>query len=60
MFDVYAQNPKLLPTLECEPAEYDPVEIRKVEWDSTVEDICDFFVEYINSDVLVCSSGSSV
>lgn len=24
------------------------------EWESTVEDICDFIVEYINSDVLVC------
>jgi len=23
------------------------------EWESTVEDICDFIVEYINSDVLV-------
>jgi hypothetical protein len=27
---------------------------RTLDKDATVEDICDFIVEYINSDVMVC------
>ena len=36
-------------------AEYPPGETLTLDRESTVEDICDFIVEYINSDVLVGS-----
>lgn len=42
----------LLPTEHQEPAEYPPVGTRKLDRDSTIEDVCDFIVEYIDSDVL--------
>ncbi|KDQ61150.1 hypothetical protein JAAARDRAFT_152238 [Jaapia argillacea MUCL 33604] len=49
-----SQEQTMLPTFHHEPAEYKPVDTRKLEddRDSTIEDICDFVVEYINSDVL--------
>lgn len=37
-----------------QPAEYEPGETFELDRDSTVDDICDFIIEYINSDVLVC------
>jgi hypothetical protein len=45
----------LLPDCEEEPASYLPVDTYTLPdgKESTVEDICDFFVQYINSDVLV-------
>jgi RNA-dependent RNA polymerase len=43
----------MLPTEHVEPAEYPAGEVRTIGWESTVDDICDFIVEYINSDVLV-------
>jgi hypothetical protein len=46
----------LLPTEQIAPASY-PEGMTRTNKDgrnSTVEDICDFIVEYINSDVLVC------
>lgn len=45
----------LLPADHMDPADYPPVGTRALEHggDSTVDDICDFIVEYINSDVLV-------
>jgi RNA-dependent RNA polymerase len=49
-------NPGLLPPIPAEPAEYPPGEVWTLDRDATVEDICDFIVQYINSDVLVCSS----
>jgi hypothetical protein len=48
----------LLPTIRTEPAEpnpSDPWTLDDDRGDATVEDICDFIVEYINSDVMVCS-----
>lgn len=45
----------LLPTEHAQPADYEPVGTRELPngQESTVDDICDFIVEYINSDVLV-------
>ncbi|TFK54621.1 RdRP-domain-containing protein [Heliocybe sulcata] len=47
-----SKDPSLLPSLHFEPASYTPVPPRTLEHDSTIEDICDFVVEYIHSDVL--------
>ena len=45
----------LLPIEHAETASYEPVGTRHLPdgQESTVTDICDFIVEYINSDVLV-------
>ena len=53
--DEYAviKDPTLLPTVHAEPAEYVGVKPKTLERESTIEDVCDFVVEYINSDVLV-------
>ena len=54
--DLYAviRESTLLPTFHEEPADYTPVSPKTLEdRDATIEDICDFVVEYINSDVLV-------
>lgn len=48
------QYSSLLPPNQENPAEYPDGATLTLERDSTVEDICDFIVEYINSDVLVC------
>jgi hypothetical protein len=37
-----------------EAGESTPRTLDKDRGDATVEDICDFIVEYINSDVMVC------
>jgi len=42
----------LLPPEQEEPASYLPVGTRELDRESTIEDICDFVVEYLNSDVL--------
>lgn len=46
----------LLPTNHADAAAYEPLGTRTLPdgQEATVEDICDFIVEYINSDVLVC------
>ncbi|KAI0929166.1 hypothetical protein AcW1_006187 [Taiwanofungus camphoratus] len=51
LYSIIKYSP-LLPTEHVVPASYEPVSIHKLDRDSTVEDICDFIVEYINSDVL--------
>ncbi|KAI0318922.1 RdRP-domain-containing protein [Amylostereum chailletii] len=53
-FDIYIENPGLLPTEQVPPAEYPSVKARELPdgRQATVDDICDFIVEYINSDVL--------
>ena len=56
-YDVYYDNPGLIPPLHWPPmkeSESTPWTLDKDCGDATVEDICDFIVEYINSDVLVC------
>ncbi|KAI0775229.1 RdRP-domain-containing protein [Trametes elegans] len=42
----------LLPTSCTEPASYEGVEPRRLDRPSTIDDICDFFVEYMQSDVV--------
>ncbi|KAG2020116.1 calcium ion transporter [Coprinopsis cinerea AmutBmut pab1-1] len=42
----------LLPSETFEPSAYESAGTKTLDRDSTVEDICDFVVEYINSDVL--------
>ncbi|KAJ7578483.1 calcium:hydrogen antiporter [Mycena floridula] len=44
--------PELLPPVVSEAASYPPGETLNLSRDSTVDDICDFIVEYIHSDVL--------
>ncbi|KAI0263469.1 RNA dependent RNA polymerase-domain-containing protein [Gloeopeniophorella convolvens] len=54
-FDIYWNNPQLLPTDYADAAEYPPGQVRRLpddRPDATVDDICDFIVEYINSDVM--------
>ncbi|TFK54662.1 RdRP-domain-containing protein [Heliocybe sulcata] len=46
------KDPNLLPSIHIEPAEYEAVPPREKEEDSRIEDICDFVVEYIQSDVV--------
>jgi len=46
------QDPSLLPPNQVAPAEYPDGATLTLDRDSTVEDICDFVVEYINSNVL--------
>ena len=53
LFSVIRHRP-LLPSNVEDPAKYDTGETLTLDRDSTVDDICDFVVEYINSDVLVC------
>ena len=51
MFSVICHGP-LLPNTFEEAASYESCGTKELDRDSTVEDICDFVVEYINSDVL--------
>jgi len=51
MFSVICHDP-LLPTTFEDAASYESCGTKEIDRDSTVEDICDFVVEYINSDVL--------
>ncbi|KAI9446032.1 RdRP-domain-containing protein [Lactarius indigo] len=54
-FDIYYANPDLLTSINAPPAEYPPGEVWTLDerrGDATVEDICDFIIEFINSDVM--------
>ncbi|KAJ6618813.1 RNA dependent RNA polymerase-domain-containing protein [Mycena sp. CBHHK59/15] len=51
MYSVIKYSP-LLPSAQEEPASYPDGETLTLDRDSAVHDICDFIVEYINSDVL--------
>ncbi|KAI0094073.1 RdRP-domain-containing protein [Irpex rosettiformis] len=42
----------LLPTEYVKPANYEGMGTRTLDREATIDDICDFVVEYINSDVL--------
>jgi hypothetical protein len=58
-YDIYYANPGLLPSVQTDPADEqasDPWTLEEGREDATVEDICDFIVEYINSDVMVGSA----
>ena len=49
------QETSLLPPEHVEPASYKSAGDKELDRPSTIDDICDFVVEYINSDVLVSS-----
>lgn len=54
-YDIYYANPDLLTSRPAQPAEYPPGEVwtlNERRGDATVDDICDFIVEFINSDVM--------
>jgi len=53
--DTYAviQYGDLLVPEHYDPASYPPVAPFKLDRPSTIDDVCDFIVEYINSDVVV-------
>jgi len=51
-YDIYYQNPALLPSLQEEPASYPEAEVWTLDRDATIADVCQFIVEYINSDVM--------
>ncbi|TBU35633.1 RdRP-domain-containing protein [Dichomitus squalens] len=53
LYSVIKYSP-LLPTEHADPGSYEPVGTKRLPdgRQSTVDDICDFIVEYINSDVL--------
>ncbi|OSD06554.1 RdRP-domain-containing protein [Trametes coccinea BRFM310] len=46
------KDPTLLPTIRADPAKYEGCKPRRLDRPSTVDDICDFFVEYMQSDVI--------
>ena len=54
-YDIYYQNPALLPSIQTRPAAHLPGEVWTLEEgrQATIEDVCQFIVEYINSDVMV-------
>ena len=54
-YDIYYQNPTLLPGIQTRPAGHPPGEVWTLEEgrQATIEDVCQFIVEYINSDVMV-------
>ncbi|KAH9989050.1 RNA dependent RNA polymerase-domain-containing protein [Russula compacta] len=54
-YDIYYGNSALLPPLYHPPADYPPAEVWTLDrfrGDATVDDICNFIIEYINSDVM--------
>ena len=54
LFQIIQYQP-LLPMTYESPMDYKSVGTKTIEKDVTVHDVCDFVVEYINSDVLVRS-----
>ena len=52
LFAIILYEP-LLPSSCDDAARYDPGGTLTLDRDSTVEDICDFVIQYIKSDVLV-------
>ncbi|KAG6844915.1 hypothetical protein H0H87_002399 [Tephrocybe sp. NHM501043] len=50
-FSIICYEP-LLPAETDDAADYGPGKTKEIDRDSTVDDICDFIVEYIKSDVL--------
>jgi RNA-dependent RNA polymerase len=62
-YDIYYANPDLLTSHPAQPAEYPPGEVwtlNERRGDATVDDICDFIVEFINSDVMVRANSTFV
>ncbi|KAH8995459.1 RdRP-domain-containing protein [Lactarius akahatsu] len=54
-YDIYIGNPTLLPTIQADPADESKSNVWTLEEgepDATIDDICKFIVQYINSDVM--------
>ncbi|KAF8337536.1 RNA dependent RNA polymerase-domain-containing protein [Cantharellus anzutake] len=51
IFVVITQE-KLHPIADVDPAEYAEVKRRELDHDSTIDDVCDFIMEYFNSDYI--------
>ncbi|KAF8260154.1 RdRP-domain-containing protein [Lactarius quietus] len=54
-YDIYYANPALIPPIRVDPAPISPFNVLTLkgnEPDATVDNICKFIVEYMNSDVL--------
>ena len=57
MYDIYYANPGLIPTVQTAPADEDfstPWTLDEDRGDATVEDICNYIVEFMNNDLMVC------
>lgn len=52
MYEVIQYGDLLVPE-HHDPASYTPVPPFELERPSTIDDVCNFIVEYINSDVVV-------
>ncbi|KAF9481150.1 RdRP-domain-containing protein [Pholiota conissans] len=57
-FSIICYDPVLPVSIET-AASYEPLKTKNLGRDSTVEDICDFIVEYIHSDLLVRTNNFS-
>ena len=51
-------EPTLLPITHVEAANYESAGTREIDRNSDINDVCDFVVEYINSDVLASTSAT--
>ena len=52
-YEIIQHGPLLVPE-HHNPASYPASRPFKLDRESTIDDVCDFIVEYINSDVVVC------
>ena len=53
LFDIYVDNPGLLPPSVQTPAEYPEVMQLDIGRPSTITDVCDFIIQYLENDVVV-------
>ena len=53
-------EPTLLPITHVEAASYESAGTREIGRNSDINDVCDFVVEYINSDVLASKATPSL
>jgi hypothetical protein len=56
VYNIYFGNPALLPTIRAAPASYPPSKVRTLDEgrdDATIDNIRDFVVEFMFSDVLI-------
>jgi hypothetical protein len=59
LYEIIQHPPLILPD-HCDPASYPLGSPFKIDRESTIDDVCNFVVEYINSDVVVRSFSISV
>ena len=51
--------PEFEPTTVYDPALYNAAPKKMLEYPSTMDDVADFFVDYINSDVSYCTDSEN-